>query len=435
MEDEVAENGPLRHTTGVSGSDPQPDVEVAMASPRDFDHVCRFIVTVGESAHKYGTGSLRLEHDLQRLTNKLGYSGVFYCTPSFLSFSFRQDEGGLQRTYVSRTPTGLHLQRLSSVDRIIDDVVALKIELDAAAAKLQAIDDNIQSPFNDWLVGLAYPCAGAGLAILNELAVWDTVFSALFSLVVYAMVWLDSRYGNQRTAVWLPLSTAFVAGGLTACTKLGIKELNLVMVTLNAILILVPGYPISVGVVEIVYNHVGSGMENLFGGLVYLVKQFGGAWLGVAFVGIFRDLPQDPTGGAIDSHWLWLGVPMLIASLDIAFQVPYRDCFWASFVMAAAYGFLRLGSYILGGNLGNLFGTVVTVVIANLWAKITRRPTSIVLLPAIVLLVSGSIGFRGLAAFAEGQTDVGTGDFLQMFVVALTIAGGLVVGNSIVAPV
>ncbi|MGB5527992.1 MAG: hypothetical protein WBN79_14090, partial [Gemmatimonadota bacterium] len=54
--------------------------------------------------------------------------------------------------------------------------------------------------------------------------------------------------------------------------------------------------------------------------------------------------------------------------------------------------------------------------------------------PSIILLVSGSIGFRGLAAMAAGQTAMGEQQLLQMFVVALTIAAGLLVGNTILRP-
>jgi len=71
---------------------------------------------------------------------------------------------------------------------------------------------------------------------------------------------------------------------------------------------------------------------------------------------------------------------------------------------------------------------------ANLWARKTGRPTSIVLLPAIILLVSGSIGFRGLASMATGQMALGEQQFLQMFIVALTIAAGILVGNTISRP-
>jgi uncharacterized membrane protein YjjB (DUF3815 family) len=127
-------------------------------------------------------------------------------------------------------------------------------------------------------------------------------------------------------------------------------------------------------------------------------------------------------------------MPLLIIGLCVVFQATPKDFFWAVLGCAIAYGGILVGSAIAGGNLGNLFGTIVAVVFANIWARATGRPTSIVLLPAIVLLVSGSIGFRGLAAITVGQTATGEQQFIQMFVVALTIAAGLLVGNTIIRP-
>ena len=54
------------------------------------------------------------------------------------------------------------------------------------------------------------------------------------------------------------------------------------------------------------------------------------------------------------------------------------------------------------------------------------------LLPATVMLGSGSIGFRGLAAMAEGELVVGAQQFSQMFVVALTSVTGIMIGYTIV---
>jgi uncharacterized membrane protein YjjB (DUF3815 family) len=88
----------------------------------------------------------------------------------------------------------------------------------------------------------------------------------------------------------------------------------------------------------------------------------------------------------------------------------------------------------MDSNLGNLLGTIIAVVLANLWSRKTGRPTSIVLIPAIVMLVSGTIGFRGLAAMAEGELLLGVQQFLQMFIVAITILAGILIGFTIVRP-
>ena len=107
---------------------------------------------------------------------------------------------------------------------------------------------------------------------------------------------------------------------------------------------------------------------------------------------------------------------------------------WACLSCAIAYiGFLA-GTALFAANLGNLLGTVIAVIFSNAWATRTGRPTSIVLVPAIILLVSGTIGFRGLASIAYGDVTLGEQQIMHMFVVALTIGAGLLVGNTISRP-
>ena len=370
---------------------------------------------------------------LSRLTTALGFHGVFRSTPTEIVFAFEENEGQAQRTHLVSLPgTGLELNRLARVGELVDGVVAGQISLAEATKRLDEIA-KIPHPWGNLANAASYTFAGAAFAVLLSGGWWDVLFSALYSLVVFLMVLLAGRFGAPAAA-WLPLSTAFVAGALTAGTKILLPELNLVLVTLSAILILIPGYPVSVGIVELVSQHVVSGAANLMNGLVYLAKQFAGAWLGVSLVELAWSVPDAAAGAAVSSEWLWLMIPLLIVSLCVAFQTPRRDFLWAAFVCGAAYGGILLGSHLAGGNLGNLLGTIIAVVCANLWARQTLRPTSITLLPAIVLLVSGSIGFRGLVAIAEGQTATGEQQFLQMFVVALTIAAGLLVGNTLVGP-
>ena len=225
-----------------------------------------------------------------------------------------------------------------------------------------------------------------------------------------------------------------MAGVLAATARMWVPELNVVMVIVTAIAVLLPGFAISQGLIELVGKHVTSGLANLMSGIVYLVKQIAGAWLGVGMMSMLLSVPAATAGTPIDARWLWLFMPLLIIALCLCFQTSRRDFFAACVGCAVAYGGVLLGSAITGSNLGNLIGTIIAVMFANLWARKTGRPTSIVLLPAIILLVSGSIGFRGLASMATGQTALGEQQFLQMFIVALTIAAGILVGNTLSRP-
>ena len=85
--------------------------------------------------------------------------------------------------------------------------------------------------------------------------------------------------------------------------------------------------------------------------------------------------------------------------------------------------------------MAELLVAFVAVVVANFWARKTGRPTSIVLIPAIVMLVSGTIGFRGLATMASGDMALGVHQFFQMFIVAMTLVAGIMIGYKIIQPV
>ena len=181
-------------------------------------------------------------------------------------------------------------------------------------------------------------------------------------------------------------------------------------------------------------GHIASGAADLITGLICLFKQVAGGYLGRVGAGVF--VPIAVTGGTIPvaSIWLWLFVPVILLGLCLAFQTSRRDLPWAVLVCGIAYLGIMAGSALLDSSLGNLLGTVTAMIAGNLWRRKTGRPSSIVLIPAIVLLVSGSIGFRGLVAMTEGQLMLGTQEFLQMFFVALTIFVKIMIGVTVVRP-
>ena len=372
----------------------------------DFDQVCRFLIKVGEVAHSCGTNSARLEHDHDhgRLVTIFGYSGVFFCTPSVISFSFQENELALQRTHISKSSYSIELNRLALIGDIVNEVVEKKIDLTEASTRVDALGQ-IPSPFSDLYVGICYPFVGAGLAILNQLSWWDTLFSALNRIVAW-----DTR---------------------AECSHGHFKSY-------------LDSYPW----LSDLYWRCGSCIQPRYLEIGQFFQWFSlsglTVWWCVARSCICHTLCRSPIG----SHRRARRFPLALVGYPyvdpgFSFRVPnpftrfllggvyFGSSVRISSVRISKAGFLQ---YLLGGTLGNLFGTVVAVIIANIWARVTARPTSIMLLPSIVLLVSGSIGFRRLADLASGKDDLGGGEFLDMIVVALTIAAGLLIGNTIIRP-
>jgi len=397
-----------------------------------FEEMCRFVIKLGTLAHGYGPQAKRLESYLGRITEALGYRGIFLSTPVSLSFTFCIDDKGWQKTHlVVMEGTGFNLAKLASVGELVAAVVGKRMTLPEATARLDEID-TMSQPFGRAAVALGYVLCGAGFAGFLRGSWWDITLSALLSIGVYLIVAATER-ASERIAQLVPFLCAFFAGVLSALISTALPGIQAYLVTLSAIIYLIPGFSISMGIIELTSRHVVSGLINLVNGLLCLVMLFAGAWVGISSVSYFlpvHSVPYAPVSAGLSG----LGALLLAAGLCIVFQTPIRDFMGAMIGCVIAYGGVALGESIRATNLGNLLGTVFIVLYYNIWSERTGRPASIVLLPSVVFMVSGSIGFRGLVSLASGNTALGQQEFIQMFVVAFTIAMGMVIGNALSRP-
>jgi uncharacterized membrane protein YjjP (DUF1212 family) len=405
------------------------------AGPNDvsLDDASRFIVRVGKQARSYGASAPRVGDYVARLAENFGLRAATLTWPHHMLFVVEEPQHHRQQVDVERLEsTGVALDKLARVGAVVDGVVAGDTTTEQGERDLDDIA-HAAPPWGRGAVAVSYAVIALGIVVLLNGSWLDAVLGSSLAVVVYAMVLASGSLGD-RWSGWLPLFTAFVPAAVAEFVRHWNPQVSTLTVTIAAVAILLPGYGVSIGIGELVEDHVIAGWTNLMNGLVYLAKQVIGAWMGSVVVLSFLDPPEAPAVDPIPDVWLWLFMPLLIAGLCAVFQTSRRDFLWASISCVIAYVTSLAAEEWWNDNLGVLVAAAVTAVFSNTWAARTRRPTSIVLLPAIVVLVSGSVGFQGLAAIAEGETTIGAQQLLQMFLVAVMLTAGLLVGNTIVRP-
>jgi uncharacterized membrane protein YjjP (DUF1212 family) len=403
------------------------------ASPDQLDEARRFIARVGKDAHAYGASVPRIESYLDRLARTFGLRGGFLAWPHHMLVVLQDDRIQRQQVDVERFgPSSVALDKLARLGSVVDEVTAGTMNPTQAVGSLDDIA-KAPSPWDTRAVGVAYATIGLAIAVVLNGSWLDAVLGAALALVVFGILVATARFG-ARWAAWLPLVTAFVPAAIATALRHWNPDINGLVVTIAAIVVLLPGFGISIGVGELIEDHVIAGWTSLLKGLVYLAKQVLGVWLGVGLVNAIVDPPRATSLAPVPDVWLWLLIPLLIIGLCVVFQTSRRDFGWACLNCGLAYTISLVAGNLLGVYLGTVVAAAVVTVTSNLWGIRTRRPTSIVLLPAFVILVSGIVGFQGLAAIVEGATETGAQEFLQMFVIAVMITGGFLVGNTIVRP-
>jgi uncharacterized membrane protein YjjB (DUF3815 family) len=122
-----------------------------------------------------------------------------------------------------------------------------------------------------------------------------------------------------------------------------------------------------------------------------------------------------------------LGVAVLV-------QAHVRSFGWILAGCVVAYVGTRVGTAWLDTQLGVVVGAFALGVLSNVYARFLDRPAQVVSVPAVLLLVPGGMGFRGMSSLLDRDTLTGVDTVFAMFIVATSIVAGLLVAAAVVSP-
>ncbi|HEY0254187.1 MAG TPA: threonine/serine exporter family protein, partial [Kofleriaceae bacterium] len=118
----------------------------------------------------------------------------------------------------------------------------------------------------------------------------------------------------------------------------------------------------------------------------------------------------------------------------VVVQASWKQLGWIVAACTIGYVGSRSGTAWLGSQMGVLVGAFALGVISNVYARYMDRPAQVVQVPAVFLLVPGSLGFHGMTSLLDRDTLSGVETLFAMFVVALAIACGLLIASAVVPP-
>jgi uncharacterized membrane protein YjjB (DUF3815 family) len=226
---------------------------------------------------------------------------------------------------------------------------------------------------------------------------------------------------------------AFVAafvGGLTAAWLPGVSSS---VVTVAGLLLLLPGMTLTVAMTELATRNLMSGTARLMAAIIVLLELALGVALGEAAARALVDVPEvAPDALPRWAEWIAIGVSAL--AMVVVVRARTRAAPWIALATLTGFFGARAGIDVLGPQMGVLLGSLALGVLVNLYARWRDQPAQVVLVPATLLLVPGSLGFRGISSLLHQQTLSGVETTFGMFVVATAIVAGLLVANAVLSP-
>jgi len=391
------------------------------------------VLALGKELHAAGAPAHRLEDVLGELARSLGLETQVFSTPTALIVGF----GALseQRMRLVRVePGGLDLGRIDRLDDILRQVIRGALAPAAALAEVERVchpDAPRPDRFGPVALVLVYALLSATSARFFG-GGWAeiTIGGGVGALVgLFTVVWPRVTTGAPVSELIAAATASFLVAG--AASLVPEQPISPYIATLSALVGLLPGFSLTVAVTELATRHLASGTARATAAAVTLLQLAVGVALGER-LGAAAFGPIAEVAPAALPPWTE-GLALLLSPLVLTafLHAPWRRIFAISVVCVAGYFGARLGADWLGRELGASAGAFVVAVLSRLHAQRTGSTQLVTLVPAFLLLVPGSFGFKSVSLFLGQDVTSGIDAAIRMLLIAMAIAAGLLVAQAI----
>ncbi|MFV8754435.1 threonine/serine ThrE exporter family protein [Nannocystaceae bacterium ST9] len=388
-----------------------------------------FLRTAAELLHRWGTPTDRIEDGLMDCARGLGLRLQVLATPTAVSLAFG---GRRQRTVLIRGESGeTELARLVAIDRILAAVGERRLDPVEGRERLLALARQ-PSPHGPIATLLAHALLAGSAAAFLDGSVADVLASALLGLAIGGFG--RAAAGRPIARLFAPIATfvaALISQGLARLVP-GIAE---AVVGLAGVIVLLPGLSLTLAMSELATRHLVSGTARLAGALmVFLTMAFG-----VALAHRLLAFGSLPIVLELGPSWttplpaIARPIGLLLAPLGacVLFQARWRDLPAVTIAGVAGAVASAITGPAFGPELAAFVGAIVVGLASNAYARWFALPSSVVLLPGLLMLVPGSIGFRSVTAFLAGEPMAGIDAAFRMTLVAVALVAGVLAANSL----
>jgi uncharacterized membrane protein YjjB (DUF3815 family) len=193
---------------------------------------------------------------------------------------------------------------------------------------------------------------------------------------------------------------------------------------------------------ELASRQLVTGTARFAGAMVVLFKLTFGSVAGAQVINALGWTPRTVQGTSLPVAVELVAMLAAAFSFAILFQAKKRDI---PLVMGSAvmgYVLTRLASgWLAPSDVGGVtfaggvfFSSLVMAALANLYGRFAGRPATLVRLPSIMLLVPGSVGFRGLSSIMERDYTLGLETGVAVLSALVALMAGLLFGSVLVPP-
>ncbi|KAI8577592.1 hypothetical protein K450DRAFT_290127 [Umbelopsis ramanniana AG] len=394
-----------------------------------------FLLKLSSALVCYGAPAHRIEDALDTMSEVLEIKASYAYSPGMMMISFVDMATRTSETHHVRQSDGFDLYRLELVYHLMRNLCYDKITVNEAYRDLETIMK--RPPYHSRPVYLSsYSISTALVAAIAFRGSWyDVLASAAGGTICGVLSLLSGSRFTTFSNVYQVLAS-FLVGLLARGLH---NYICYQVVILSSLAVLLPGFQLTLSLMEITSRSVNSGTTRLLSAVMDALFQAFGAWIGISAVNALEPGVALNTAKCfvpINPWFYFLVFPPLSMAINVQFGASWRHMPICVVVNAAAFVVVYFMSSVTTSSVLPVgVAAFVIGLICNLYGKFTNHLGFVPVMGAVLILVPGSVGVRAaLTMLINNQLELGFEFALQMILVASGITVGLFASTFICHP-
>ena len=390
----------------------------------------QFIVAVARALHLYGTPSHQLEETAAKISRELNLESQFLVTPTSIMMSVGEVPN--QLTFLERVDGGeTNLAKLNQLSLIIRRVVSGSLSTTSGLTEVRTLNA-APAEYGSVLMTCAYTLACGTSAIFFGGGWLEAIIASVVGLALGMFSLVAERH--PRIAGVVPVFGALFATVVsrfaTNYWPPGVAFIG----ALGGLIVLVPGYTLTVAINEIAHRHLVSGTARMTGALVTFLQMGLGLALGSRISDALFQIPPAAQAVSVPTWAYWSSAVLASIAFTVLFHANWRDAFAILVGSFIALLTAQFGGQYLGPVIGVALSAWLLGCFSNAVARYNERPAATTLVPGLLVLVPGSFGFRSIQALLNHDVVSGVEIGFSTTMTAMALVTGLFLANLTVSP-
>ena len=392
-----------------------------MEDGKNLDSHISLALDIGMQMLVCGAQISRVEDSIGRICKALGAveTHVFSVTSGIIVTAF--DDKGNSATQLRRIHSGsLDLTHLKELNQLSRDICAYRVTDAEIPARLAKIREEHQRPI--WLMALVYALISGSLSIFFGAPWTDGLCAAATGVILCLLEYWMKKINLDA------VFTVFLVSLLTGLCNAALVKAGLGVrydaISIGNIMLLIPGIAMTNAVHDMFVDDMLSGVSRFFRSLV------------IAFLVAFG----FTVAGAGVKNTTWVN-PFLqtfmgaLGSLGFAFLFRVRG---RLLIFAFLGGLLSWGTYCIAGNfvgheaLQYLIATIVLTLYSEIFARVLRCPSTIMLVTGWIPLIPGGALYYSISALVQSNMALFVDRILHTFLLMIAMSAGMLIGMTLV---